>query len=94
MAATSCRLANMVSPRVGAADRDDSLGVLILTGGVQVPPSDTRVTPPSPRLNGCAYLHLGRQRHPPPLRGGVTDSRDENTRSGRGTGSGRIGLWR
>jgi hypothetical protein len=37
MAATSCRLANMVSPRVGAADRDDSLGVLILTGGVQVP---------------------------------------------------------
>ena len=35
-----------------------------------------------------------RQRHPPPpLRGGVTDSRDEDTRSCHGTGSGRIGLW-
>ena len=44
--------------------------------------------------SACTYLHRGRQRHPPPLRGGVTDSGDEDTRSGYVAGSGRVGLWR
>jgi hypothetical protein len=39
------------------------------------------------------YTRLEGLRSPPhPLRGGVADSRDEDTCSGHGVGSGRIGL--
>jgi hypothetical protein len=61
MAATWCRLVSVVLPRVGVDDRKDSLEMMSLTGGVQVPPptpleSTAQSVANSPRCAVCRWI--------------------------------------
>ena len=72
----------------------DEDAFLVGQGLVAVPAPVAFATQNDRSETGHSKLQGVRDTHRPPLRGGVTDSRDEDTLSGHGTGSGRIGLWR
>ena len=70
-------------------------GHLCISGGARNAVRTARSTPKGNRyrLTACTYLHRGPQRHPPPLRGGVTDSNHEEVRGWADVPVGRLWVW-